>query len=147
MTVPESEMTQRKRKVQFVPETRVMDETERRKPVTFGVVQLPASARMMRGSLELANGIADRGYHPVSDADDGIVAVSFTLSQCLLSEVESAVEAREIVISDKKPVLDGEPKPRIFRGLQQVCRALESRYSLSRRVSFCGDIDRAQYRA
>ncbi len=106
-------MTQCKCKVQFGPETRVVDETERRKPVTFRLVQLPASTRMMGGSLELANGVADRGYHPVSDTDDGIVSVPLTLSQRLLSEVESAVEAREIIIPDKKPVVDGEPKPRI----------------------------------
>ena len=111
-------MTQCQRKVQFGPEARVVDGTERREPVTFRLVQLPASPCMMDGSLELANGVADRGYHPVSDADNGIVPVALTLSQRLLSQVESAIEAREIVISDKKPVVDREPKPRISCGLQ-----------------------------
>ena len=140
-------MTQCQRKVQFGPETRVVDKTERRKPVTLRIVQLPASTRMIGGSLEFANGVADRGYHPVSDADDSIVPGAFALSQCLLSQVESAVEAREIVISDEKPVVDSEPKPRISCDLQQICRPLVSRNGFSRRVPFCGDVDRAQYRA
>src|SRR5450432_839862 len=124
-----------------------MDETERRKPVTFRLVQLPASTCMMGGSLELANGVADRGYHPMSDADDGIVPVALTVSQRLLSQVESTIEAREIIIPDEKPIVDGEPKPRISCGQQQVCRSLVGRHGVSSGVSFCGDVDRAQYRA
>src|SRR5215468_11351753 len=102
---------------------------------------------MMGGALELANGVADRGDHPVSDADDGIVPVALTLSQCLLSQIESAIEVREIIIPDEKPVVDGEPKPRICCGLQQVCRPLVSRHGVGCRVSFCGDVDCTQYRA
>src|SRR5215471_7066031 len=101
---------------------------------------------MMGCPLELADGVADRRHHPVSDADDGVVPVTLALSQRLSSQVESAVEAREIVIPDEKPVVDGEPKPRISCGrLQQVCRSLVSRHGVGCRISFGGDVDRAQY--
>src|SRR5215510_6765562 len=97
--------------------------------------------------LELPHDVVRERYISMSDADCCIVILALTLPQRVFSESKCVVELREVSVRNKKPVMDGNPKPRIICCLQQFCRAPVGCDRLWRGGPSCRDISGAKRRA